>query len=155
MRGATLVLLLLFAVGAFADDGAIQSITPGGGGAADTLDGIDSTAFCQNAGGSLCPLTASTTTFAASTALDFAATSLTTVTLTGNVVFTTSGLAAGRTLTLRIVGDGSIRTLGFPAWKFVGSTAPATIAASKVAVLSLVSFGTTDADVVAAYSVEP
>lgn len=38
-------------------------------------------------------------------------------------------------------------------WVFIGSK-PANIAASKTAVLSLTAFGTTNADVVAAYAVQ-
>jgi hypothetical protein len=79
-----------------------------------------------------------------------------TLALTGNVTFTTSNLVAGRQASVRIVADGSIRTLTFPAgWKFLGAAAPANIAASKTAVLSIVSFGVADADVVVAYSVQP
>jgi hypothetical protein len=57
---------------------------------------------------------------------------------------------------VKILGDGSLRTLTFPVgWKFVGGTAPANIAANKSALLTLHGFGTTDADVVAHYLVEP
>ncbi len=116
---------------------------------------VNVTTLCGIAGGSVCPTTPTTTTYGASTALDFDSTSLTTVTLTGNITFTTSNLSAGETLTVRIVGDGSIRTFVFPAWKFVGAAAPASLAANKVAILSLVSFSTTDASVVASYAAEP
>lgn len=92
----------------------------------------------------------------ASPAIDFAAEALRTVTLTGNITFTTSNLAAGKSVTVRIIGDGSIRTLTFPAgWKFVGAAAPTQIAANKIAILTLTSFSTTDANVVAAYAEEP
>jgi len=47
----------------------------------------------------------------------------------------------------------TLRALTFPAWKFVG-TKPTEQAASKVGILTLTSFGTTDADCVAAYAVE-
>ena len=62
--------------------------------------------------------------------------------------------AAGLAVVVRIIGDGSIRNLTFNAsWKFVGPK-PTTLAANKIGVLSLTSFGTTDANVVAAYSAE-
>jgi hypothetical protein len=101
-------------------------------------------------------LTHSTLTYGASVALDFDGDGFQTCSLTGDITFTTSNLAAGRSKTLRIVGDGSLRSFTFPAgWTFVGAAAPASLAANKVAVLTLTSFGTTDADVVAAYSAKP
>jgi uncharacterized protein YjiK len=100
-------------------------------------------------------LTPNTTTYAATTNLDFALNSLTTVTLAGNVTFTTSNLAAGRSVTVRVISDASLRTFAFPGWVFIGAAAPASIAASKTGVLTLTSFGTTDADVVAAWAVQP
>jgi hypothetical protein len=101
-------------------------------------------------------LTHSTLTYGASVALDFDGNGFQTCSLTGDITFTTSNLAAGRSKTIRIVGDGSLRSFTFPGgWTFVGAAAPASLAANKVAVLTLTSFGTTDADVVAAYSAEP
>jgi hypothetical protein len=77
-------------------------------------------------------------------------------TMTGNVTFTTSNLAAGKSVTLRLLASGGTRTLTFPGtWIFVGAAAPASLASGKYAVLTLTSFGTTDADVVAAYSAQP
>jgi len=98
----------------------------------------------------------STLTYAATTDIDFTSTdNFRTVTLTGNITFTTSNRAAARSRTIRIVGDGSQRTLTFPAWKFVGSAAPATLAANKIAILTLTAFGANDTDIVAAYAAEP
>ena len=78
------------------------------------------------------------------------------LTLAGNVTFSASGYLFGAYVNMRIVCDGSVRTLGFPAgWKFVGAAAPASIAANKTALLRLYSFGTTEADVIAHYLVEP
>jgi hypothetical protein len=71
------------------------------------------------------------------------------------VTFTTSNKAAGKTVTLKILCDGTLRTLTFPAWVFVGAAAPANIAAGKLAVLTLTCFGTADTDIVAAYAVQP
>ena len=98
----------------------------------------------------------STIAYAAQVALDFAAldSQYRTISLTGDLELTTSNLANGRTLVLRLVADASQRTLTFPAdWKFIG-TKPANIAASKTAVLSLTAFGTANTDVVAAYAVQ-
>jgi Major tropism determinant N-terminal domain len=78
------------------------------------------------------------------------------VSLTGNVTFSGSGYLYGAYVIVRIVCDGSSRTLAFPSgWKFVGAAAPASIAANKTALLQLWSFGTVEGDVVAQYLVEP
>lgn len=88
--------------------------------------------------------------------LDFSLNELVTMAaMTGNVTFTTSNLAAGRTKTIRIIGGASAYTFTFPAWKFIGAAAPASLAIGKYAVLTLTSISTTDAEVVAAYAVEP
>lgn len=100
--------------------------------------------------------TVTTLDYASSVVLDFAGSAFQTVTLTGNITFTTSNLAAGRSKTIRIIGDGSSRSLAFPAgWIFVGAAAPTALAASKVAILTMTSFGTANANVVAAYSAQP
>jgi len=76
-----------------------------------------------------------------------------TVTLTGNITFTTSSRGAGRITVIRIVGDTSDRTLTFPAgWKFLGGPTPASIPANQVGILSITGFGTADADIVAGFS---
>lgn len=97
-------------------------------------------------------------TYSASVQLNFAPTikSAQTVTLAGNLTLTTANLASGRVKLVRIVCDGSVRTLAFPGgWKFLGSAAPTTLAAGKVALLWLFAFGTADGDVVASYGVQP
>lgn len=94
--------------------------------------------------------------YAATTNLDFAAEGYRSLTLAGNVTFTTSNRGAAKVLTIRIIGDGSIRTLTFPVgWKFVGAAAPASLAANKIAILSVTCFGSADTDIVATYSAEP
>ncbi len=100
--------------------------------------------------------THSTLAYAATTDIDLdSAATFRTVTLAGNITFTTSNRAAARSRTIRIIGDGSSRTLTFPAgWKFVGGTAPTALASSKVGVLAITAFGTADTDIVAAYAVE-
>jgi len=98
----------------------------------------------------------STITYGATVALDLASldAQYRTISLTGNLELTTSNLANGRTLVLRLVNDATQRNLTFPTdWKFLG-TKPANIAVSKTAVLSITAFGTTNADVVAAYAVQ-
>jgi len=87
------------------------------------------------------------------TVLDFTSNQLQTISISANTTFTTSNLAVGKSKTIKITTDGTLRTLTFPAWKFVG-TKPADQAGSKVGILTITSFGTTDADCVAGYAVE-
>jgi hypothetical protein len=78
------------------------------------------------------------------------------ITLAGNVTFAGTGYLFGAYMVVRIVCDGTLRTLGWPAgWKWVGSAAPVNIAASKTALLRLWSFGTNEAETVAQWLVEP
>lgn len=95
----------------------------------------------------------SAVTYAATTNLDFNLAAYRTLALTGDVTFTTSNLAAGKTSTVKILCDATPRTFTFPAWKFMG-TAPTGIAANKTGILSVTPFGAVDTDCVAAYAVE-
>jgi hypothetical protein len=86
--------------------------------------------------------------------LDFTSEGYLTHAITGNITYTASNYSAGRSLSVRITCDGTARNLTFPTnWVFVGAK-PTSIAASKVAVLSVTSFGTTEANAVAAYAVQ-
>lgn len=96
-------------------------------------------------------------TYAATTDIDFANTdSVWLLTLTGNVTFTTSNKAAGKSKTIIITGGASTRTYTFPAgWVFMDMVAPTSLAANKKAFLHLYCQGTAEADVSAFYSVQP
>lgn len=95
-------------------------------------------------------------TYSATTNLDFDGLSTQTITLAGDLTLTTSNLAAGKSLLVRLIGDAALRNLTFPAgWRFVGGAAPATLAANKVGLLQLQCFGPNDADVIARWWVEP
>jgi len=88
--------------------------------------------------------------------LDFSAEGYKTMAnITGTTTFTASNYAAGRTVTVRII-NGSLsttRTINFPAgWVFVGAK-PANVAATLTGILTITSFGTTEADCVAAWAV--
>jgi hypothetical protein len=87
--------------------------------------------------------------------LDFAESMLaTTGTLTGDITFTGTGYAAGRSITIRVVNGGTSRNVAFPAgWVFVG-TKPTTIVANKTAVLTVTAFGITEASCVAAWAAQ-
>ena len=94
--------------------------------------------------------------YAASVNLDFNGVAHKRIDLGGNLSLTATNMDYGKSFLLRLAADGSARTLSFPAgWRFVGSAAPASLAANKIALLDLRCFGTTDADVVARYQVEP
>lgn len=134
---------------------AVQMFSAGrvrvGGGADDALNALQTTSFSATRYSAV----PTTLTYGATTNIDFTANDTQTLTLAGAVTFTTSNLANGRTKTIRIVGDGSTRAFTFPAgWTFVSGSAPASLAASKTAFLSLVAFGTADTDVVAGYSAQ-
>lgn len=120
------------------------------GGVASTLDAktLTATVRVENALGSALGTTGTID-------LDFALAEVVTMAaMTGNVTFTTSNLAAGRSKTIRIIGGASAYTFTFPAWKFLGAAAPASLAIGKYAILTLTSISTTDAEVVAAYSAQ-
>ena len=86
--------------------------------------------------------------------IDFTSEGYLTHSITGNITYTASNYADGKSLTIRITSDGTTRNLTFPSsWVFVGSK-PTSIAASKVAILSVTSFGATEANCVAAYAVQ-
>lgn len=98
-----------------------------------------------------------TITYATQVTLNFATLNgqMNTISLTGALELLTSNLANNLEVRLRLICDGTQRTLTFPTdWKFV-SAKPAALPASKIAVLSLAAFGTTNADVVAAISIQP
>jgi len=95
-------------------------------------------------------------TFATNVSINFQTFGGKRLTLAGNVTFSATGHLFGAYVIMRIVCDGSARTLAFPAaWKFVGGAAPTSIVAGKTALLRLWCFGTNDAEVVARYLVEP
>ena len=86
------------------------------------------------------------------TDIDFNEDELQTISIVANTTFTTANRVAGKSKTLKIITDGTLRTLLFPAWDWV-SDIPANQAASKNGYLTLTSYGTTDALIVAAYQV--
>ena len=93
--------------------------------------------------------------YAAAMTLDFTGYGSIAIPLTGNVSFTTTGVFNGRQLLARLACDATLRTLTWPGgWKWVGGTAPASLAANKTALLRLHCFGITDADVVAQWAAE-
>jgi len=92
-------------------------------------------------------------TSATTTALDFSGDQLQTISISANTTFTTSNRAIGKSKTIKITTDATLRTLTFPAWKFVGAK-PSDQAASKIGILTITAFGSADTDIVAAYAVE-
>jgi hypothetical protein len=89
-----------------------------------------------------------------SPALTFGATEQAlTLTLSGNTTFTASGYAQGRIITLFLTADASLRTLAFPAWTWL-ELSPASIAANKNMMISLICTGSTAGSVFATYGVQ-
>lgn len=77
------------------------------------------------------------------------------VALNANATFSTSNLGVGRGGSVRVLCDGTTRTLTFPGtWTWMGTAPPANLAANDVGWLSIIAFGATDADVVAAWTFE-
>jgi hypothetical protein len=143
---------------------ALSSTTPaalgtaavGTGSTAARSDHVHAMPTASDVGALPLTFTAGTITYAATVDLDMLSLAglYQTISLTGDLAFTTSNRASGRAVTLRLICDATQRTLTFPAgWVFVGNK-PATIAASKTAILSLTFFGTADTDCVAAYGVQ-
>jgi uncharacterized delta-60 repeat protein len=74
--------------------------------------------------------------------------------LTGDITYAGSSYLAGSSVTIRVVNGSTQKNIAFPSeWVFVG-TKPTTIAADKTAILTVTSFGNTEADCVAAWAVE-
>lgn len=88
-------------------------------------------------------------------AINFALTAyFTQAALTGSIIYTALNYEIGKTVTVKVTGSASTsRTLTFPTgWVFVGAK-PTSIAAGKTGILTVTSFGTTEADCVAAWAV--
>lgn len=88
------------------------------------------------------------------TELDFSSETFKTISISSTTTFTASNYSTGRTITVRVTSDATQRTINFPTgWIFVG-TKPTFIAASKVGILTVTSFGTTEGDCIAAWAVQ-
>lgn len=87
-----------------------------------------------------------------SIALDFSSgDGFLTRTATETITFSGTNYLAGVSKTIRIVAGASSRTLSFPSgWIFLAAK-PASLAANKVGVLTITSFGTTEQECVAAW----
>jgi len=77
-----------------------------------------------------------------------------TISMTGNITFTTSNRAAARQVTIKLIPGGSARTLTWPSWISLQGDLPTTLASGKVAVFTVVFWDTTDAAATAACSVQ-
>ena len=94
--------------------------------------------------------------YAASINLNFDSFGVKRIDLTGNLTLAAINQYNNQQLLVRLLADASPRTLTFPAgWRWIGAAAPANIAANKLALLHLWSFGTAEADIVAHYLVQP
>ena len=113
---------------------------------------VSATSFSTT--GAVSALTYSGSVASTTTALNFATETFKTISIAAATTFTASNYSAGRTVTVRVTSDATQRALTFPTgWVFVG-TRPTAIAASKTGILTITSFGTTEANCVAAWAVQ-
>jgi hypothetical protein len=89
------------------------------------------------------------------TALNFSGDEFQDISISANTTFTGSNYAIGRSKTIIITTDSTLRTLTFPSgWTFLNSSKPIEQAASKKGILSLVCQTGAEAGVLASYSAE-
>ena len=146
----------LFSYLYFAPSGTVGATGASGSGATGATGPQGNQGFIGATGLEPTTVTQGTITYAATTDLDMSDLTGTfkTITLTGDVTFTTSNRVAGRFASIRIIGDSTSRNFTFPSgWVFVGPK-PTSIAANKWAAMSLTFFGTNDSDCIAAYAEE-
>jgi len=93
-------------------------------------------------------------TYASTVTLDFSTNNFQTIALTGDITFNTSNLASGRAKQVIISAGASARNITFPSWVWLGTGAPTSLAASKSALLTLISTSTTDGAVYATWTVQ-
>lgn len=70
-----------------------------------------------------------------------------TITATGNITFTTSNRASGRSFELRIAAGGATRTLAWPAWVAFGAALPTSLASGAVLRVAIECIGTADTNI--------
>ena len=107
----------------------------------------DGTAWASIAGGPEFITGASNTV-----AIDLSTDSIITRTATGDVTFTGSNYTAGKSATVRLLTGGTTRTLTFPSGWVWASVEPTELLANETGILTVTSFGTVEADVVAAWA---
>lgn len=129
----------------------IPNALPAGGTTGQVLKKNSSVDYDANFAPVLRSGTESTTT--GTITLDLSGPEIDQVVLTGNPTFATSNLVVGAFKSIRIDSNGSSRTIAFPgSWLWLGTNYSAGVTlASGSAVLSLTSYGTTDANVIACY----
>ena len=89
------------------------------------------------------------------TALDFSGDDFQDISISANTTFTGANYAIGRSKTIIITTDATLRTLTFPSgWTFLNSSKPVEQAASKKGILSLVCQTGAEGGVLASYSAE-
>jgi hypothetical protein len=74
------------------------------------------------------------------------------ITLANDTAFSAANLGNGRGASVKIEAGAAARSLTWPAWTWLGVNAPTDLDANETGFLSIVAYGATDADVVAAWS---
>lgn len=133
----------------------LGSTSPGTSDSVSRDDHVHPMPSAEDVGALPITFSAETITYATTVDLNMAALAggYYTLVLGGDVTFTTSNRASGRTATIRLICDSTLRSLTFPTWVFMG-TAPIDIEASKVGMLKLTFFGPDNTDCVATYAVQ-
>ena len=92
------------------------------------------------------------------TDIDFSEDQLQIISISANTTFTTVNRATGKIKTIRLLADGTNRVCTFPSgirWLGVAPISNTyTVTASKYAIITFTSFGTTEADILGVFSVE-
>lgn len=88
--------------------------------------------------------------------VDMTAGDMQTLNITDNAYIEMTNITAGQILTLRVICDGTNRTLSWPGpWVWLGFGAPGSMGAFKTGILTIYSFGTTESNIVASWIQEP
>lgn len=95
------------------------------------------------------------TAASASPIIDLSGAKKTVITLAADPTFSTTNRADGWHTVAVVKAGGSTRALTFPAWVFVGSATPTSLASGKTALLELWAGGVNESDVVARWTVQP
>ena len=134
--------------------GTIQEL-PAGGSSAQVLRKNSATDYDF----SWAPLLSSGTVVATTgtIALDFLGANFQTETLTGDPFFITTNRVNGGFLSVRLLPNGSTRTISFSSgWSWLGTAQSSiSLGEGKLAVLSLTAYGPNETDVIAVYAAQP
>jgi len=95
-----------------------------------------------------------TLNFSATTSIDFNASMFHSSSLSGSVYLTCSNLGAVKMASIKLFANGSNQNIYYPTtWGWIG-TAPTTLSSSKIGIISLTCYGSTDTDIVGVFGTQ-